>query len=336
MSTVRDLGEFGLIERIAAAVSRAELPHPSSGGFTLHLGIGDDSAAWRLPQGIEVFTTDTVVDGAHFTRAKNTSWADLGWKLWAANVSDVAAMGAVPLTGVVTLGLPPDLAVEDIDELYDGIIEACRCYGTLVVGGDVVGARDVFVTVAMNGVCAGEPLRRDAAQPGDAVAVTGPLGGSAGGLRLLREGYVPETPDAARDGLVVAHRRPQPRVESGLALLDVGVRCAMDVSDGLVADLGKLCAASGAGARIDAASVPVPPALRAVFPEEATQLALGGGEDYELLFTGPRALVERVLAQIAGATIVGEVTQADAGRVVVVGADGREVAVEQAGWEHWG
>ena len=159
MTTMREIGEFGLIERLAAQVDAAELKGPEYEGFALRYGIGDDAAAWRLEGGIEVATTDTVVEGSHFTR-ETTPWNDLGWKAWAANVSDVASMGALPLTGVVTLGLPADLPVRYIEELYEGMLDGCHEYGTLIVGGDVVSSRDVFVSVTMNGVCIGEPLVR--------------------------------------------------------------------------------------------------------------------------------------------------------------------------------
>jgi thiamine-monophosphate kinase len=329
MTTVGNLGESGLIERIAATVAEANLAAPTAGGFELRLGIGDDAAAWTIASGVEVSTTDTMVEGVHFTR-ETTPWADVGWKLWAANVSDVASMGAVPLTGVVTLALPNDLAIEAIDELYAGMLDACRCYGTLLVGGDVVSAREVIVTVAMNGVCDGDPLRRDTARPGDLVALTGPVGASAGGLRAMRRGIK----GVGVDNLIAAHRRPMPRVEAGQALQEAGVTCAMDVSDGLAADLGKMCRASGVGARLDAFYVPMTPALLAVFGDDALELALGGGEDYELVFAAPRAAVERAMASLSGVAIVGGIVEGSGVRVV--GADGEELPLTDRGWEHLG
>jgi thiamine-monophosphate kinase len=328
VNTVGELGEFPLIARIAKAVERAGLAAPTAGGFRLHLGIGDDAAAWSLASGVEISTTDTMVDDVHFT-AQTMSWTDVGWKLWAANVSDVISMGAVPLVGVVTLGIPASLDVSAIDDLYAGMLEACARYGTLLVGGDIVRTRETFVTVALNGVCEGAVLRRDVARPGDVVGVSGALGGSNGGLRLLRASG--EAPDA----LANAHRQPTPRVATGLALVAAGVTGAMDVSDGLVADLAKLCRASGVGATIDAGRVPVAPALLEAFNEEdALACALGGGEDYEVLFTGSREAVERAMAQIDGAQIIGEIVDDTAGRVRVLGADGAEIEVSDAGWEH--
>ena len=330
VSTVDELGEFALIARIAKAVERAGLTTPTAGGFALRLGIGDDAAAWSLAIGVEVATTDTMVEGVHFT-AQTMAWADVGWKLWAASVSDVVSMGAVPLVGVVTLGIPGTLEVGAIDDVYVGLLEACAAYGTVIAGGDIVRSREVFLTVALNGVCEGELLRRDAARPGDAIGASGPLGGSNGGLRLLREGR--QAPDA----LASAHRRPAPRVASGLALGAAGVTGAMDVSDGLVADLAKLCRASGVGARIDAASVPIAPALHEAFgEEEALACALGGGEDYEVVFTGSREAVERAVASIEGAAVIGEIVEDMTGRVRVRSADGTELEVSDAGWEHLG
>lgn len=330
MTTVGEMGEFPLIERIAKAIERKGLAAPTAGGFSLQLGIGDDAAAWTLGSGTEIVTTDTMVEGVHFTQA-TMSWTDVGWKLWAANVSDVVSMGAVPLVGIVTLGTPATLEMSAIARLYEGMVDACRHYGTLIVGGDIVNSREVFVTVALYGVCEGELLRRDVARPGDAVGVSGALGGSNGGLRLLRDGR--PTPD----GLATAHRRPTPRVATGLELRAAGVTGAMDVSDGLVADLAKLCRASGVGARIDAASVPIAPALYEAFgDEEALACALGGGEDYEVLFTGSCEAVERAVASIEGASVIGEIVEDMTGRVRVRSADGAELEVSDAGWEHLG
>ena len=331
MTTVRQIGELALIERLAERVSRARLEPPALDGFALLTGIGDDAAVWRLERGLTVTTTDTMVEGTHFT-SQTASWADVGWKLWTANVSDVAAMGGTPLAGVVTLGLPSATPLRAVDDLYDGMLEACRSYRTLLAGGDIVDSPTAFFTVAMSGACLEEPLARSAGRAGDAVAVTGPLGASAAGLRLLLAGRTP-TSEAER-ALAEAHRRPCARVDAGQRLIEAGVRCAMDVSDGLAADLGKLALASGCGVRIDAAAVPVAPAARELFPDEATQLALGGGEDYELVFAGPLPAVSRAVAALPGAAVVGELTKTERGSVSVVDASGAPVEVAETGWEH--
>ncbi len=335
MTTVRQIGETALIERLANRVLDARLEPPALDGFELLTGIGDDAAVWRLAHGATVTTTDTMVEGTHFT-PETTSWADAGWKLWTANVSDVAAMGGTPLTGIVTLGLPPATPLRAVDDLYDGMLEACHSYGTLLVGGDIVAAPTAFFTVAMSGACLEEPLARSAGRAGDAVAVTGPLGASAAGLRLLLAGRTPSS--EAERSLAEAHRRPCARVDAGRRLVAAGVRCAMDVSDGLAADLAKLALASGCGARIDASAVPVAVAAREVFPDEALQLGLSGGEDYELLFAGPAPAVARAVAALPGAAVVGALTKTERGAVPgavsVVDADGVPLEVAETGWEH--
>ena len=148
MTTVGDLGETALIERIAERVRRAS-PLQGMGGRVI-TGIGDDAAVWRVG-GVQAATTDTMVEGVHF-RASTASWADVGWKAWVSSVSDIAAMGGVPVAGLVTLGLPSSLDVSGVDALYDGFLEACAVYGTELMGGDIVGSPIAFVTVAMTGV----------------------------------------------------------------------------------------------------------------------------------------------------------------------------------------
>ena len=332
MSTVRELGEFGLIGRLAQMVNAASLEPPTAGGFQLLLGIGDDAAAWRIGPGVLVTTTDTMVEGVHFTQT-TMPWPDVGWKVMAANLSDIAAMGALPLSAVVTLGLPGDLPVASVDALYQGMLESCHRYQFLLVGGDIVSSNRCFVTVALNGVCPKQPLARTAAQAGDAIAVTGPLGGPAGGLQLLLANAAMD--DKASGGLVLAHRRPEPRLAEGQRLVSAGIRCAMDISDGLVTDLAKLCQASEAGARVDAAQVPIHPSLAQLVPaEKALQMALNGGEEYELLFTGPPPVVKDLVAAMPGAAVIGQITGGPPGWVAVLDGQGQELAVTTHGWEH--
>ena len=327
MTTVRDIGEFALIDRLGKQVSEARLLPPLVAGFRLRLGIGDDAAAWRPGGGMEVCTTDTAVDGVHFTR-ETMSWRDVGWKVMAANLSDVAAMGAAPSCAVVTLGLPGDLDIAAVDDLYAGMIDVCRRFRALIVGGDVVSSPTAFISVTLTGACAAEPLTRSAARPGDVIAVTGALGASAGGLRLLQAGA------GASAELVRAHRLPMPRIAEGRELLRAGVRCAMDISDGLLLDLAKLCTASGTGARVDAGRVPVAPGLEEAFGAEALNLALGGGEDYELIFAGPARVIGPVLSELPRARIIGEVTAGEPGDVTVVTPEGDPLSVASEGWEH--
>ncbi len=346
---VSEMGEFELIDRLAARIAgenARRIREVDGRGFRMLRAIGDDAAAWEAPAGARALTTDTMVEGVHF-RLDYTAWRDLGWKCLATNISDVAAMGCVPTYAIVTLGLRPDLPVEGLEALYDGMMEVAAAYGGAIVGGDVVRSPAFFVTVALQGVAPGgvEGLMvRDVAKPGDLVAVTGGLGASAGGLKLLASGVGSATEGIDEDAvayLVGAHNRPAPRVREGVALAGVGVRCAMDVSDGLVDDLGKLCRASEVGARVYAARVAADARLKAAFPDEWLGLALGGGEDYELLFVAPAGVMRRAVGAVSPpATVVGVITEyADGGsgpRVAVVDGRGKAMDVASGGWDHFG
>ena len=275
-------------------------------------------------KGATVLTTDTLVEGVHFD-LHWTGWADLGWKALAVNLSDVAAMGCDPTYAVVTLGLRGDLPVDGLASMYGGIAEAADRFGCAVVGGDITASPALFVSVAMLGSRQGRGglLTRAGAVPGHAVAVTGRLGSSAAGLRLLRGGTTGKGPLRRLTG---AHLRPQPRLSEGRAMAEAEASAAIDVSDGLVADLAKLCAASGVGAEIDASSVPVDPDLASTFPDDWTELALVGGEDYELLFTAPAETVERIAGEIdTPVTVIGRTVDSTEG-VKVMDASGSPIA----------
>ena len=333
---VRDLGEFGLIDRLNTMVVRGRSgPDNGAGlGFGLVVDTGDDTAAWNCGPATELCTTDTVVEGVHFTR-ETTPWCDLGWKSLASNISDIAAMGGLPLYALVTLGLPPETEVAHIEEMYRGMLEIGAEYGVAIIGGDMVRSPVVFVTVALTGVQSGRPMLRSTARAGDQVAVTGYLGTSAGGLRLMLDGL--QAPADAADFLRRGHRRPSPAVSEGRLLVEAGVKTAMDVSDGLFDDLSKLCRASGVAARILASQVPIHDMLRSAFPRECLELALGGGEDYLLLFTADREVMSRVIPALPeGAAVIGDIVAGEPGRVTLVDADGAELAAGSGGWDHFG
>ena len=334
---ISDLGEFGLIELVQQWTQTAE---PESGPaqqaqFRIAVPNGDDAAAITFPDGpvTELYTTDTMVDGVHFTLA-TTPWRDLGWKAIASNISDVAAMGGDPVAALVTLGLPSGTAVADVKELYAGMMEICGEYGGRTIGGDMVRSPVAFVTVALTGIASGTAMVRTASEPGHLVAVTGPVGSSAGGLRQLLAGAA-DGQDAESE-LIRQHRRPRPHVAAGKALVAAGVRSAMDVSDGLADDLGKLCSASGVSAVIQADSVPVAPALKAAFPGDWLDLALYGGEDYVLLFTAYPDIMDVAMGELSpGAAVVGEITEGRPGVVSVRDNAGNTVERGGAGWDHF-
>ena len=327
---VSELGEFGLIARLRATLPRAD-------GMRLLLGAGDDAAVWRRGDGYAMATTDTMVAGTHFLPGK-VDWRDVGWKALATNISDIAAMGGTPTFALITLCLPPDAAVAAIDELYAGLRECAAAFGVTIAGGDIVSSPVFTITIALTGTAAidagGAPLllRRDAAAAGNIVAVSGALGGSAGGLRLLLAGSA-ATSEVERL-LARRHMRPVPRVDVGHAAIVSGVRCGMDISDGLVQDLGHICEASGLAAELWLGRVPADAALATRFPDEAAMLAATGGEDYELLLVGDEDALARTSAALpAPLVIVGRMLEGEP-RVRVLDERGAEIELPARGWDH--
>ena len=310
---VRDLGEFGLI----GALQRV-LPESVRAGGGLELGIGDDAALWRPANGDPVvISTDSLVEGIHF-RLDWSDWERLGHKALAVNLSDLASMGAVPGVAVITLGLRGTERIADLEALYTGIGALAEATRTRVAGGDIVASPyAVSINVTILGTApGGRVLTRSGAKPGDVIAVSGTLGASAAGLKLLQAGGMNARRRATTADLIIeAHLRPQPRLALGQALLEHGATAAMDLSDGLFGDLPKLLAASGTRARIVESQVPVAAAVRALFASEWFQLATRGGEDYELLFTAPQdrfSEIQTAAAKIGSTvTAIGEILPGD-------------------------
>jgi thiamine-monophosphate kinase len=248
-------------------------------------------------------------------------------------------MGGTPELALITLGLPPDREVEQLDELYAGLTEALDRFGGVIAGGDIVRSPVFFISVALTGRAAldggGEPLvlRRDAAREGDVVAVTGALGGAAGGLRALQDAKQPE---GAAAPLIKRHLRPQPRLKAGQAALAAGVRCAIDVSDGLLQDLGHVCRASKLGAVVWRDKLPVDPALLGAFPpDEALAMAATGGEDYELVLVGAQEAIEAAGKESdVPLTVIGEMVIDGKHEPKLLDEAGREVALPSRGWDH--
>ncbi|MCK4964297.1 MAG: thiamine-phosphate kinase, partial [Dehalococcoidia bacterium] len=274
---VSELGEFGLIELLAKIAGQLK-------DKSVLIGIGDDAACWRTEACAQLATSDSLIQDVHFTLS-TTTWRELGWKALAVNLSDIAAMGGFPQYALVSLGLPGDIEVASVAELYEGMAELARLFDVSIVGGDSVGAPVVILSLAVVGKAQTTQtvLTRSAAAPGDRIAVTGYLGASAAGLAMLKKGLEFDKETAAT--LREAHLKPHPRIVEGQALARHGVKAAIDLSDGLVSDLNKLCKASGVGARLFTNQIPVHPVVRRSFGDDSIELALSGGEDYELLFT---------------------------------------------------
>jgi thiamine-monophosphate kinase len=333
--TLHQLGERGLIERI-----RRRLPPPPA---EVLLGIGDDAAAVAWPGGTLLLTTDTLVEDVHFRR-KTTGLRDLGAKALAVNLSDIAAMGGEPRYALLALALPPSVPLADVDDLYAGLGLMASRHGVALIGGDTCADPErIVLTLTVVGRVDGAPVSRRGARPGDAVLVTGSLGGSAAGLAVLERGagLVPPIPDEVGAPLVAAHRLPTPRVAEGRAARAAGATAMIDLSDGLVTDLGHIASESGVGAAVRLDALPVSPATRRaaeLFGESAWRWAVAGGEDYELCFTAPSDMAPAVAGRVTAETgtpvsVIGEIRPAAEG-VRFLDSGGRPVEVGP-GFEHF-
>jgi len=332
---VSELGEFGLIDLLAKMAYGARDTQIAS-WQQLVIGIGDDAAAWHSDASIQLATVDTLIQDVHFSLT-TASWSELGWRAMAANLSDIAAMGGVPRYALVSLALPRHTEVEDVADLYKGMIELAQQSGVAVIGGDITSAPLVAITITILGNTRNRDkwvLTRLTAEPGERVAVTGYLGAAAAGLEML-SGQLKFDPEATT-GLRNAFLRPYPRIAEGQLLLDAGVRTAIDISDGLISDLKQICKASQVGARIEIDRVPIHSLVKANFGDRALELALSGGEDYELLFTGNTEVIDRVKrAASYPVTVIGEITADEAGKITLIDKKGNPADLDKAGWEHF-
>jgi len=300
----------------------------SGAGPEVRLGVGDDAAVVTPGSGELVLTTDTLVEGSHFSRATSSA-RDLGYKAIVVNVSDIAAMGASPRYALCALTLPPELDAAWVMELFGGMREAADEYALWLVGGNLARGSEVTIAVTVVGeVAPGRAVTRAGARVGDRLVVTGALGGSAAGRRLLTLRTVP---DAEQRAAIVRHARPSARVGEGAVLARHGATSMMDVSDGLSLDLSRLCESSGVGVRVEIASVPVDAGA-------TLEEALGGGEDYELLATlpdGAAAATAREEIRDGFGVALTEIGVVTEGGLIGVGDDGVERALEPRGWDHF-
>lgn len=320
--------EFSLIERIRSLTEQSR--------DDVRFGIGDDAAVLAVPAGQELAVAiDTLVEGVHFPRG--TSAVDIGWKALAVNLSDLAAMGATPAWALLALTLPePDQAF--VEGLAEGFAQLAKPHRLALVGGDTTRG-PLSISVAVHGFIApGKALMRSGAKVGDAVLVTGTLGDAAAGLYALAHPFAVEDQRSdARDLLVSRLNRPTPQLAAGSALRDLAHAC-IDVSDGLIADLGHICTASGVGAEIDASLLPLSPSLIAIYDDASVQqFALTGGDDYELCFTVPMNRLADVQSDLSrlgcGVTRIGRIVEGQG--VSVRGVDGHWLETELAGWNHF-
>ena len=326
-------GRVGENEIIEHLIKRYAVSHPA-----LKKGIGDDAAVW-LPDGAREFclvTTDMLVEEIDFRREWTTP-RDLGRKAVAVNLSDLGAMGARPRFFTVSLGMPADITNRWIRDFYDGLTSCGREHGAVLAGGDLSGADKTTISITAFGESENRKvLYRSGGRPGDLLYVTGTPGKSAAGLRLLQQGIL-RSRSGPRSEALRAHRTPEPRCAAGQWLAQSGaVRCMMDVSDGISADLPRMCAASGTDAEIFAEKMPV-------FDESASwgcdplELALSGGEDFELLFAASRAkkhLIENPPPGFPPVTHIGTMIKGN-GKVWIAGAGSKRRSLPAGGFDHF-
>ncbi|MGI9644558.1 MAG: thiamine-phosphate kinase [Ilumatobacteraceae bacterium] len=292
----------------------------------LILGIGDDAAVFDFGSRPTIITVDTQVEGVHFRRDL-IACRDLGQRAVTAAASDVWAMGAMPSASTVALTLPAELSEQDFRELVEGVADAARTTGARIIGGNLSEGQALSVTTTVFGLPIGRPVTRAGARPGESVYVTGTLGAAALGFAILE---AQRTDLEHAEGFIERWRRPPFNGHAAKTLASVAT-AAVDVSDGCLQDLQHLCTASGVGATLHTDALPTEPghstAARAL-GLDATELALAGGEDYELLFTAQASSDAEAVA-----TKIGEITEGH--QVVVVDEAGQPVAVKTSGFRHF-
>lgn len=295
---------------------------------------GDDAAVVAM-QGHSLLATDSIVEDVDFS-FDYFSGADIGWKAIAVNASDVAAMGGRPVHAVASMGMRSSLPLRVFEDVLQGLLEACSVFRMDLVGGDLTKAKDTFLAVTVTGAC-DAPVLRSGATIGDAICVTGSLGGSNGALFALRN-KVP-LDSAAALAMKQRHLRPEARVAAGMALAAAGATAMIDVSDGFAIDLVRLLKASEAGCEVSSGLIPIDPGLGELSGvpggPDALEAALSGGEDFELICTLPPATVDAASDAVAQTGV--ELTRVGIVAEGEMMLDGSPFAERQRlGWDHLG
>src|SRR5215213_7243096 len=313
---------------------------------SLVAGIGDDAAVFRSPPGKEtVITADLLVEDIDFRRTTTPPYL-LGHKALAVSLSDIAAMGSRPLWSLVSIGVPEDVWQTDfVERLYDGWMDLANRYGVQLIGGDTSRTNErVVIDSIMIGECsAGLAVKRTGASPGDHIYVTGSLGAAAAGLRLIERGAhladqnLGDEDSQKLDHVLLRQLRPEPRVGWGIVLGEERLATAMiDLSDGLSSDLNHLCTASDVGALLDASLLPIDERVTELCGRRALdplELALHGGEDFELLFTVKPGDIAKLPRRVDGVEItrIGEITS----KGIRISEGTRTWELKPGGWKHF-
>ncbi len=326
------LDEFALIKNLADIVPKEAMD--------ISVGIGDDAAVVRFEADEEVLlTTDTMVEGVHFLHDTMSAF-DVGYKCVAASISDIAAMGGKPRHILLSIAIPNSYDTKWLHDMYDGIRTICEQFSCHVVGGDVVHTSGPFVaTSTLTGsVKKGRALLRSGAKPGDVVFVTGHVGGSSAGLKLLQDKII--LPVDEQIQLLQYHRRPFPQVAAGQILSLLGVSSCNDISDGLASELNEIAKASSVRMRIDEAKIPFAPATRNLArtaQQDPYTFAWYGGEDYQLVGTADPYVFAKALAQCEAVGVkITQIGRVEAGDGVVTHhADGSLELILPKGYNHF-
>lgn len=329
-TSTRHVDEFGLIDRIERILSSR------STDKQLVLGMGDDAAVFKTSKNTwNVATVDALAEGVHFDM-RFTDFKQLGRKAMASNLSDIAAMGAVPQWALIHLSIPAGVTVKNITDLYRGISAYAKKFGTQVIGGNIARAQSewIIVVTLLGEVKPANMLKRSGAKPGDIVAVTGDLGGSHAGLKILRHAM-----ERGKFPYVIRkHLTPAPRNEWIQKLLQKGIKinACIDISDGLSSDLHHVCRSSKVGAELIMEQIPYHPETQKVaafLNEKLEDYILHGGEEYELLMTFTRSNFEK--ARIVLGKHITPIGTINTSRTLTALCNGRKIRVQAKGYKHF-
>jgi thiamine-monophosphate kinase len=329
-----EIGEFGFIESIKETCTTTSK--------NVIKGIGDDCAVFCPSSGrVLLFTTDLLVEDIHFLKSKMTPY-QLGWKSIAVNLSDIAAMGGRPLVLLISLAIPPETDVELIQDFYKGMKTICEQYGVTIAGGDTSASPDkLVINISLIGDAKeNEVLYRSGARSGDRIYLTGNVGDSFAGLKILKKEI--SSPKSIESHFIIIHNEPKPLIETGMAIAASGLANAMiDVSDGLASDLGHICRESGVGAILFRDKIPLSPELKLLASHEKFnpfELALSGGEDYHLLITVPKDNIKdfEIVSSNKGLLPLYQIGKIVEGKsITMVNDDGSLEEIDAKGFNHF-
>ncbi len=310
---VKDIGEFGLINRITKRPIDKKIL----------VGIGDDAAVFKTDKDLQVLTTDCLVEGDHFRREWFTAM-QIGMKAIEINVSDIAAMGAIPKYVLVSIALPKNLDVEFVDRLYEGMWKTCDKYNIEIIGGNMAHCEKIVISITLTGEVDKNNLGlRSGAKPGDFIFVSGHLGNGGAGLRLLQEGIL------GFEKVKKSYLEPKAQLKTALKIAPF-VNCMIDVSDGLAPEVKHICDESKCGAIIYKDKVPISDEVRAVairLDEDEYDYALYGGEDFELVYTASNENLNKIKG-----FLVGEIIE---NKKINLYSNGKEKAIAEKGYDHF-